>query len=458
MRRHPTLDDSAFYRELFSLAVPIGLQSLLTALIGATDALMLGRLSQDAVSAVSLANQIAFIMSLFTGAAIGGGGVLIAQYYGRHDRRMVTNLLCMLLRIALFISFLFFALAMLVPGQLMRLYTRDAHLIEIGASYLRIVSLSYLFSGMTQCHLLVMKTEGNAARCVMISAASLTVDVAADYFLIYGAADVPGLGADGAAWSTVAVEALALLWCAADARRGGHVRPDRAGLRWHDAGISADWLRLSLPMLGSSLAWGLGFTLHSLIMGHLGSDATAAAAITSVVQELVTCVCKGFSAGAGIMLGRLLGQSLFDRARAAGRRFCRISFWVGGIHAVLLILLGALCTGFFVLTDTACAYLSGMLVFGAFYVFAFSINTIVVCGIFPAGGDASYDAVSVLLASWCFALPLALLGAFVFHWPVLAVYMLMCSDEIVKLPWVYPRYRRYLWLNNLTREDQTPGA
>lgn len=172
MRRHPTLDDSAFYRELFSLAVPIGLQSLLTALIGATDALMLGSLSQDAVSAVSLANQIAFIMSLFTGAAIGGGGVLIAQYYGRHDRRMVTNLLCMLLRIALFISFLFFALAMLVPGQLMRLYTRDAHLIKIGASYLRIVSLSYLFSGMTQCHLLVMKTEGNAARCVMISAAT----------------------------------------------------------------------------------------------------------------------------------------------------------------------------------------------------------------------------------------------------------------------------------------------
>ena len=72
---------SNFYKELFSLAVPIGLQNLLVALIGASDALMLGRLTQDAVAAVSLANQIAFVMNLFIGAVVGGGGVLIAQYW-----------------------------------------------------------------------------------------------------------------------------------------------------------------------------------------------------------------------------------------------------------------------------------------------------------------------------------------------------------------------------------------
>ena len=64
---------------------------------------------------------------------------------------------------------------------------------------------------------------------------------------------------------------------------------------------------------------GLGFSMHSLIMGHLGSDATAAASITSVVQEIVTCVCKGVSAGAGIIIGKLLGQNLFDKAKAYGR-------------------------------------------------------------------------------------------------------------------------------------------
>mgnify|MGYP003258885718 FL=1 len=87
-----------FYKELFSLAIPIGMQNLLVALIGASDALMLGRLTQDAVSAVSLANQIAFIMSLFSGAVVGGGGALIAQYWGKGDWTMVKNLFCMLIK------------------------------------------------------------------------------------------------------------------------------------------------------------------------------------------------------------------------------------------------------------------------------------------------------------------------------------------------------------------------
>ena len=195
-------------------------------------------------------------------------------------------------------------------------------------------------------------------------------------------------------------------------------------------------------MLGSCLAWGLGFSMHSLIMGHLGSDATAAASIPSVVQELITCVCKGISAGSGIIIGKLLGQDLFDQAKIYGRKFCSISFWVGAIHMVLLCVLGPIMLKFFILSETAKEYLAIMLVFTAVYVFAYSINTIIVCGIFPAGGDAKYDAISVFFASWCFSLPLALLGTFVFHWPVMVVYILMCADEIVKLPWVYPRYKK----------------
>ncbi|MBR2025112.1 MAG: hypothetical protein IKA02_04830 [Clostridia bacterium] len=139
-----------FYKELLGLAIPVGLQSLLVALIGATDALMLGRLSQDAVSAVSLANQIVFVMNLFIGMIVGGGGVLIAQYWGKDDKPMVKNLFCMILKWSFAVSFIFFILAMTIPSQLMRIFTPESALIELGASYLRIVSVSYLFSSITQ--------------------------------------------------------------------------------------------------------------------------------------------------------------------------------------------------------------------------------------------------------------------------------------------------------------------
>ena len=447
------IEKNDFYKELLSFAVPIGLQNLLVALIGASDALMLGRLTQDAVSAVSLANQIAFIMNLFSGAVVGGGGALLAQYWGKGDRIMVKNLFCMLMKWAFGISFVFSMLALFTPEILMRIYTPDAALIEIGASYLRAVGISYLFSGITQCYYLMMKLEGKATRSVLISVVTLITDVVLDFFLIYGIAGVPKLGANGSAYSTVAVELVALIWCIAQSHRGESIRPDMQGFRWFSADVTKDLFKIALPMLGSSLAWGFGFSMHSLIMGHLGSDATAAASIASVAQELITCICKGISAGAGIMLGKLLGQRLFDKAREYGRKFCHISFWTGGIHMALLCILGPVVTEFFTLSETAKHYLVIMLIFSAFY--AYSVNTVIVCGIFPAGGDARYDAVSVFFATWCFALPLALLGTFVFNWPVIVVYILMCADEIVKLPWLYPRYKKYLWLKNLTREEHS---
>ena len=442
-----------FYKELFALAIPIGLQNLLVALIGATDALMLGRLEQDAVSAVSLANQIVFIMNLFVSAVVGGGGVLIAQYWGKGDKNMVKNLFCMILKWSFGISVVFFLLAMLIPEQLMRIYTPEQNLIDIGASYLRAVGVSYLFVGITQCYYLKMKVEGKASKSVIISIVTLVTDVVLDIFLIYGLAGVPKLGANGSAYSTVVVELIAIVWCIIESHRKDSIHPDIQGLKWFSKSATKEWVKIALPTLGSALAWGLSISMHSLIMGHLGSDATAASSIASVAQSLVVCICHGIGSGAGIMIGKLLGQEMFEKAKAYGRKFCHISFVIGIVQFVILCMLIPLAVHFFLLTETASGYMVWMLLFTACYVCAQSVNAIVTCGVFFGGGDTIYDAISVFFATWCFSVPLALMGAFVFEWPVMVVYILMCSDEIVKLPWIFPRYKKYLWLKNLTAEE-----
>ena len=140
-------DKKAFNRELLTLAVPLALQNLLVALVGASDALMLGRLNQASIAAVSLANQVSFVMSLFTGSVIGAVGVLIAQYMGKGDMRNAKRFLAMAIRYTPGISLVFFLLALLIPEQIMAVFTQDAEMIRIGAGYLRIVGFSYVFSG-----------------------------------------------------------------------------------------------------------------------------------------------------------------------------------------------------------------------------------------------------------------------------------------------------------------------
>lgn len=444
-----------FGKELLSIALPVALQNLMLALVGASDALMLGRLSQNAVSAVSLANQISFVMSLFSAAVIGGAAALIGQYYGKGDRETVKNIMSVSIRISFLISVVFFAAALLVPEFLMGLYTSDAELIAIGSKYLRIVSWSYLFTGISQNYLLVMKISGRASRSAIISTMTVLIDMFADVFLIYGIAGVPRLEEAGCAVSTVAVEACALIFCIAESYTENHIHPDIKSMFYHSKELGKDMLKISLPVLASSLTWGIGYTLNSAVMGRMGADAVAAMSITMVVVELTSCFCKGLSNGAQIMIGGLLGQNKFEEARIYGVRFCRIAFGCGILNAAMLLVVGPAAGCFFILTAQARTYLIQMMIFLALYLFAYSFNTIITCGVFPAGGDTIYDAMSVIISKWCFAVPLALLGLLVFKWPVMAVFICIMSDEIVKVPWIYPRYRKYIWVKNLTREQRS---
>ena len=442
-----------FNKELTALAIPLALQNLLNALVGASDALMLGRLTQDAIAAVSLANQISFVMSLFHGSVIGSASVLIAQYWGKKDYINAKRFLAMAVRYAASVSFVFFMLAFLIPEKLMGIFTPEPELIRIGGEYLRIVSFSYLFAGVSQCFLMMMKVTDYAKMSLWISAVTVIVDMTADFFLIYGIGPFPALGANGSAYSTIAVEAIALIWCLVWAQKKQEVRLDKKTLFFFSKAYEKDAWKIIPGMLASALSWGLSMTMHSFILGHLGTDATAAYSVTGVAQALIQCLTGGLAAGGGIMLGRLLGQNLLDEAKAYGHRFWGVSLWSGLINVLLIGMVGPLVYFFYVLEPQAKIYLIQMLIFHAAYMFAYSYNTIFTVGVFPAGGDSKYDAVSVFFATWCFAIPLALLGCFVFHWPVMVVYIVMCMDEIVKVPFIRRHYNKYLWLRNLTREE-----
>ena len=444
-----------FFKELTELAIPLALQNLLHALVGASDALMLGRLNQGSIAAVSLANQISFVMSLFNGSVIGSMGVLIAQYWGKKDYVNARRFLGMAVRYTAAVSFVFFLLAFSVPETLMGIFTPEQELIRIGGAYLRIVSFSYLFAGVSQCFLMMMKVTSYAKMSLWISAVTVIVDMTADFFLIYGVGPFPALGASGSAYSTVAVEAVALVWCLIWAQRKQDVRLDRKTLFFFSAAYEKDAWKIIPGMLASALSWGLSITMHSFILGHLGTDATAAYSVTGVAQHMIQCLTDGLAAGGGIMLGQLLGQNLLDKAKEVGHRFWRVSLWSGLINIGLICIVGPLVYFFYVLEPQAKIYLIQMLIFHAAYMFAFSYNTVFTVGVFPAGGASKYDAVSVFFATWCFAIPLALLGCFVFHWPVMVVYIVMCMDEIVKVPFIKRHYDKYIWLKNLTRQDET---
>ena len=447
-----TIDNRMFYKRLWNLALPISFQSLMLAMVAAFDALMLGRVAQEEMTAVSLATQIQFVQNMFLMSGTAAGSILGAQYFGKGDRRTIEELFNLMLRFCGLISILFFLACELIPGALMHAFTHDPVLIGIGSAYLRIAGWSYLLTGVSQCYLAVMKFTDHVSPVAWISSSAVIANIILNAVFIFGLFGLPRMNARGAALATTLSRVIELGLCIAISAREGYVRPAWDRFLKGQKPLQKDFTSQCLPLLGASLFWGVGFTSYTAIMGHMGSDAAAGNAVASVVRDLVCCACNGIGSAAGIMVGNALGAGDLERGKAYGIRLRNISWVIGFASTALVLAVTPLVVRMVILTEEARGYLTGMMVIMAFYMIGRCVNTVSINGVLDGGGDTVFDLYSLAVCMWGIAIPLALLGAFVFHWPVLAVYSCICLDEVGKIPWVMIRLRKYKWVRDLTRE------
>lgn len=445
-------DHRAFYAKLRKLAAPITFQSLMLAAVAAGDALMLGSVAQNEMTAVSLATQIQFVQNMFLMAATAAGAILGAQYWGKNDRETVRILFNMMLRWCGTISLVFFSACEFCPELLMRLFSHDPEIIRIGGDYLRIAGWSYLLTGVSQCYLTAMKVTDHVAPCAWISSSAVISNIILNAVFIFGLLGAPAMNARGAALATTLARVIELALCLLVSAGESYLRPAWNRFFERQKMLAADFRRQCFPLLGAGLLWGVGFTSYTAIMGHMGTDAAAANAVAAVVRELICCVANGVGSAAGIMVGNELGAGSLEKGKAYGTKLKNISFVIGFASTALILALTPLVTRMVKLTPEAQQYLTGMMIIMAVYMIGRCVNTITINGVLDGGGDTVFDLYSLAVCMWGIAIPLALLGAFVFSWPVLVVYACTCLDEVGKIPWVMYRFRKYKWVRDLTRD------
>lgn len=443
--------DNELAQQMLHLVVPIAIQQFMLALVSATDALMLGFVDQTSLSAVSLAGQVQFVLNLFVAGIAAGCGIMIAQYWGKRDTASIEKVMPVALYTNLLSGGIFTVLALMIPGGLMHIFTNDPLLISNGASYLRAVALSYVFCGISQIYLILLKNTGHATLSSKISSSAVIINIILNAILIFGLFGAPRLGIVGAAYATVTARLVELVWAYFAVRHAHHVAIRWSGILHTSKVLTKDFWYYTTPALGAALVWGIAFVLYSVILGHMGSDAVAANSIASIVKSMVQCVIRGVSAGAGILVGNLLGANELEKAKNYGGRITRISILIGVVTGTILIILSPFVSHVAPMSDIARGYLQFMMVVLGFNLMGQSVNTTVLDGIFCAGGDAKFDMIGNLGAMWCFSVPLGFITAFVFHAPVWLVYIIISLDEIVKLPAVYKHYKKYVWVRNITR-------
>lgn len=435
-------------KEIVRLALPIALQQFMTALVGACDAIMLGKLSQDAMSAVSLATQVTFVFNLFMFAFMAGENMFVAQYYGKGDYTGISQVFSLVTKICGCIAVIFLAGTLFFPEQLMRILTNEETLIVLGSEYLRVIGISYVFSGIAQTFLAIMKNCGAVNMSTLINGVMVILNIALNAVFIFGLSGFPKMGIKGAALATVLATVVQFLWSV------GYVlcriRAVKFSLRSCEKKLFGRFWQKTVPLLINNLAWGIGFSMYSVIMGHLGTDAVAANGIANISKNLVVCFCLGLGNAGSIIVGNRLGADRLQEAKEVGGTLTKTAIIAGIVSGLVLIALSPFITKMVDLTPTARGYLQKMLLISSYYIAGKSVNCMTIGGIFAAGGDSKFGMLCDSVTLWCIIVPLGCICAFILKLPVMVVYFVLNLDEIIKLPVVYKHYKKYKWIKNLT--------
>lgn len=449
-----------FTKWALHLSLPIMLQNLIDTLVNSADTIMLGYVSQTAMSASSLANQFTFVLFCFFYGLSTGTSVLCAQYYGKGDKKTVERIIGMSLRITVIISVIFFLLGFLFPGTIMRIFTNSEATIAEGVKYLRISSFAFLFSGAAQVYISAIRSIGKVVFPSIDCLVSLFTNIFFNAAFIFGFGFFPKLGVVGVALGTVIARIIELLLCIIYSAYTKEARI-RVKYLFAKAGILfKDFIVICLPAVGNDAIWALATSVFAVILGHIGDDIVAANAVAIMVVNIGAVALRGFASATTIVISQTLGRNEKEATKIYAKRMLLLTIFVGLIGCLIMILVRPFILKFYAgkLTSQALEYLGIMIFMTTYRLIGEGINTALICGCFRGGGDSKTGLILDTVFMWLVAIPLMAAAAYIFKFPPIWVYFVMTLDEYYKMPFVFIHYKKYKWLNNITRNETELSA
>ena len=419
---------------------------------------MLLFLSPEAMTSVSLSAQVPFVLSLFIYSITAGGSILAAQYWGKGDTESIEKIFGYMFSLSLPIMIIFFSCTMIIPEGVIGVFTDKEVFITGAVPYLRYASFSYVFMTLAMIYETLLKNVGFVKQCTIASIVIVFLNIGSLNFcinfmlFIFGLFGAPEMGISGAALATSISNGTGFIICLIFNLKLTKFRLRFKNIFRVDLDLRKRFSKYTLPYTLNQLLWGFGFAMITVILGRLEEDVAMANSIATIIKDLVSCLCYAIASGSVIVIGNELGANRLDKAKLYGDKLFKIGVISGIILGIVAAASSPLVIKFVNLSEKAEHYLLIMLLMCSYYILGRSINSILIGGIFSAGGDTKFGFICDTLTMWAFIVPFGFL-AYKLDWPPMVVYFILNLDEIIKIPAVIIHYRKYKWVKNIIDEE-----
>lgn len=450
--------ETGFYRRVFTLALPVVLQNLITTSLGFMDTFMVGLVGQEQMSAVTVANVPIYIMQLIVFGLQSGSSVLISQFWGRDDQASINRVMGIGIFVAGSISTVCALIMGFFPRQVLLLITDNLRLVELGIPYIRIVGFSYILNSVSSIYIGMQRSIENPRFGMTVFAISTVCNTIGNYILIFGKLGLPALGITGAAVATFGSRVVEFLIVAVYALRSKRMPLLPACILRPGRTVFHSFVKFSTPVLLNETLWGTGTSLYTVIMGHMegSTDLISAYTVAGNIDKMVTVAIFGVAAATAVIVGKEVGMGS-KHTYDIGRALIFVAFCTGFGVAVLeqglfWLVLRPYVLPLFSMTEAAASLCSVMMVFYSLSAPLHAFATTGIVGVLRGGGDVRAAMLIDVVPLWCYTLPMLALLGLVLDAPIVLFCFVMATESFLKVPFGLYRIHSGKWIHDVTRE------
>jgi len=446
-------ENKEFYPRLAKIAIPTIIQFLVSNLLNFLDIFMIGQLGTADVAAVGIVSRIVFVSALLMFGIGSGAAVLTAQYWGKNDIAKIKSILGIALLLSSIVSIIFAICALLIPKELIALFTKDTNVQEIGKGYLQLIGISQLISGLAIPFFFVLTSTENVKTSMIATIIALLFDTLISYCLIFGLFFFPKLGVIGTGIGTLCGRIIQFVIMLSASYL---LKLPTAGKLKEFFSFSKDlfkqYVNRSSPVIFQNFLWGFGTIIISLVYARISTESITAVTIAASVESICIIFLSGIGISAATMIGNIIGAGEEEKAENYAKKFLIISYMISFIIMVTLLIIKDYIPMFFNITPLSKSYVSNIILVMALIIWAKASNIMFYIGILKAGGDTHFCMAIDVGGTWLIAVPIALITGFVFHLPVYFIAAFIAIDEFLRMIIGYIRFYSKKWVKNLTHE------
>jgi putative MATE family efflux protein len=447
--------DPPFRRQFFNLAIPIIVQSLVASSMHLLDNIMIGRVGEMEMAAVTQANRLTFLLNLALFGLTSGSAAFASQAWGKRDVPRIQQTMGMALCMSCLFLMLFITLAIGFPHLVARAMLTDPAARESAVSYLRIIGVGYIFLALSNILESFQKSTEQTRVPMIAGVVAISINTILNFLLIFGMFGFPKMGVRGAAIATVialAIECAINLIGGYAAHSVTAVRP-RALIpnSWR---FAWQYLQVVSVVILNEFMWSLGVTMFSVIYGRMGEQVVAAVGIASTFEQFSVVALRAITGACAVMVGGRVGAGEKSGARETSLRMIVAAIVIAIASGFIIIMVGNILMNFYNVSEATKANARVIMITIACFMPFNALASILIVGILRSGGDAAYSLLIDTVPLWIIAVPLAAITGLVLHLPISFVIVCNQIETVIKVALGFWRFQSGRWIHDLTQTPQ----